>query len=62
MILVRGLRLNFFPMFLTDLVRRIVQERDLSGLGLGLAIVKHLVELRGGSTYATSAGEGKGST
>jgi signal transduction histidine kinase len=49
-------------MFLTDSVRRIVQERDLSGLGLGLAIVKHLVELRGGSTYATSAGEGKGST
>ena len=32
------------------------------GLGLGLAIVKHLVELHGGSTYATSAGEGKGST
>jgi hypothetical protein len=29
MILVRVLRLNFFPMFLTDSVRRIVQERDL---------------------------------
>lgn len=36
--------------------------RSRGGLGLGLAIVKSLVELHGGSAWATSEGAGKGST
>jgi signal transduction histidine kinase len=55
------------PEFLSSVFDRFSQEdgsrtRSHGGLGLGLAIVKHLVQLHGGSTYATSAGEGKGST
>jgi signal transduction histidine kinase len=55
------------PAFLSNVFDRFSQEdssrtRSHSGLGLGLAIVKHLVELHGGNTYATSAGEGMGST
>jgi signal transduction histidine kinase/CheY-like chemotaxis protein len=55
------------PEFLSNVFDRFSQEdssrtRSHGGLGLGLAIVKHLVELHGGNTYATSAGEGKGST
>ncbi|HSP33523.1 MAG TPA: ATP-binding protein, partial [Thermoanaerobaculia bacterium] len=32
------------------------------GLGLGLAITRHLVEMHGGSVYATSHGAGRGAT
>ncbi|HEY6214642.1 MAG TPA: PAS domain S-box protein [Vicinamibacterales bacterium] len=37
-------------------------SRQHSGLGLGLAIVRNLVEMHGGSIYASSDGPGTGST
>ena len=55
------------PEFLPHVFDRFRQEkasrtRSATGLGLGLSIVKHLVELRGGSVRAISAGEGQGAT
>jgi len=55
------------PAFLPHVFDRFRQadassRRSIGGLGLGLAIVRHLVELHGGSVYATSGGAGHGST
>jgi PAS domain S-box-containing protein len=59
----KGIQADFLP-FIFERFRQAdaSKTRTQSGLGLGLAIVRHLVELHGGSVYATSAGEGKGST
>ena len=40
----------------------LASRREYPGLGLGLAIVKELVELHGGRAWASSPGEGAGST
>jgi CheY-like chemotaxis protein len=55
------------PDFLPHIFERFRQAdsgaaREQTGLGLGLAIVRNLVELHGGTVYATSGGEGQGST
>ena len=39
-----------------------VHTRFTGGMGLGLALARHFVELHGGTTDATSEGEGRGST
>jgi CheY-like chemotaxis protein len=58
-----GIRADFLP----HIFERFRQAdsaagREHAGLGLGLAIVRNLVELHGGTVYATSGGEGQGAT
>ena len=59
----RGINPNFLP-YVFDRFRQAdgTTTRTHTGLGLGLAIVRHLVELHGGTVYATSLGEGLGAT
>ncbi|WP_416669275.1 ATP-binding response regulator [Egbenema bharatensis] len=59
----RGIHPEFLP-YVFDRFRQADSSttRSYGGLGLGLAIVRHLVELQGGSVYATSPGEGQGAT
>ena len=66
-IIVSDTGIGIRPDFLPHIFERFRQAdsaagREHSGLGLGLAIVRNLVELHGGTVYATSGGEGQGST
>ncbi|MFL6214915.1 MAG: PAS domain S-box protein [Blastocatellia bacterium] len=59
----KGINADFLP-FVFDRFRQAEAgfTRAHGGLGLGLAIVRNLVELHGGSVYATSNGDGQGAT
>jgi PAS domain S-box-containing protein len=59
----KGIEAEFLP-FVFDRFRQAdsTSTRQHSGLGLGLAIVRHLVEIHGGTVWATSPGEQQGAT
>lgn len=59
----QGISADFLP-YVFDRFRQgfDTTTRKSGGLGLGLAIVHHLVEMHGGTVYASSAGEGLGAT
>lgn len=59
----KGISPEFLP-YVFDTFRQAdsATTRKFGGLGLGLAIVRNIVEMHGGSVYATSLGEGQGAT
>jgi len=66
-IVVSDTGMGIAPDFLPHIFERFRQAdsgptREHAGLGLGLAIVRNLVELHGGTVYATSGGPGEGAT
>jgi two-component system, sensor histidine kinase len=58
----RGIAQDILPRVFDMFVQERVQSSGAGGLGLGLGLVKRLIELYGGTVWATSAGPGKGST
>jgi CheY-like chemotaxis protein len=59
----QGIAADFLP-YVFDRFRQADSERGRapSGLGLGLALVREIVQAHGGTVFAESPGEGRGST
>ncbi len=57
-----GIKAEDLPQLFQEFVQLEEATRRNDGSGLGLALTKRLVELHGGRIWATSAGEGRGST
>jgi signal transduction histidine kinase len=58
----RGISPEFLPYVFEHFRQEETGNRSGGGLGLGMAITRKLVELHGGSIFATSEGAGRGAT
>ena len=58
----RGISPEFLPYVFEHFRQEETGNRSGGGLGLGMAITRKLIELHGGSIFATSEGAGKGAT
>lgn len=58
----RGISPEFLPFIFEHFRQEQGSSRPESGLGLGMAITRDLIELHGGSVFATSEGLGRGAT